>query len=128
MNCKYYVNEDSFELFLSVYLLSLHVVLFLLSGCNLFDIWIPEVVEDLLSSFPSFMVHHLDIFFFLVWMYFDLWIPEAVEDMLSSFPSFMVHSETCCFYSCLDVASLIYGFLRRWRIYCHLAHVSLFIT
>jgi hypothetical protein len=70
LDCKYYVIEDSFELFLSDCLLSLHVVLFFfLSGCNLSDLWIPEAVEDLLSSCPSFMVHHSDIFvFLLVWM------------------------------------------------------------
>jgi hypothetical protein len=39
---------------------------FFLYGCNLSDLWIPEVVEDLLSSCPSFMVHRSDIFFFLL--------------------------------------------------------------
>jgi hypothetical protein len=27
-----------------------------MSECNLSDLWIPEVMEDLLSSCPSFMV------------------------------------------------------------------------
>jgi hypothetical protein len=56
----------------------------------------------------------------------DLWIPEVVEDMLSSFPSFMVQQTFSISFSCLDVISLIYGFLRRWRICCHLAHLSWF--
>jgi hypothetical protein len=80
MDCKYYVIEDSFKLFLSYCLLSLHVFMFFLSGCSIFDLWILEEVEDLLSSFPCFIVYH---------------------------------SDACCFSSCLDVASLIYGFLRR---------------
>jgi hypothetical protein len=81
-------------MFLSYCLLSLHAFLFFLYGCNLSDLWIPRDVEDLLSSFPSFMVHRLDIFcfFFLSGCNLsDLWIPEAMEDLLSSFPSFMVH-------------------------------------
>jgi hypothetical protein len=64
MDCKYYVIEDSFHLFLSDCLLSLHVVLFFLFGCNISDLWTPEVVEDLLSYCPFFMVHHSDIFYF----------------------------------------------------------------
>jgi hypothetical protein len=67
---------------------------FFLSGCNLYDLWIPEAVEDLLSSCPSFIIHPSDIFYFS---------------------------------SCLDVISLIYGFLRQWRICFHLAHLSWFI-
>jgi hypothetical protein len=35
---------------------------FFLSGCSISDLWIPEVVQDLLSSCPFFMVHHSDIF------------------------------------------------------------------
>jgi hypothetical protein len=70
-----------------------YFLFFFLSGCNLSDLWIPEAMEDLLSSCPSFMVHHI----------------------------------FSCFSSCLDVISLIYGFLRRWRICCHHAHLSWFI-
>jgi hypothetical protein len=55
LDCKYHIIEYSFELVLSYHLLSLHTVYVFLSGCNLSDLWIPEVVEDFLSSYPYFM-------------------------------------------------------------------------
>jgi hypothetical protein len=71
-------------MFLLDCILSLHAFLFLLSGCNLSNLWIPEVMGDLLSSCPYFMVHHIFYFIFF-WSrcnLFDLWIPEAIDDLL----------------------------------------------
>jgi hypothetical protein len=97
----------------TVFLVSM--LFFLLSGCCIFYLWIPEAVEDLLSSCPCFIVYHSDTFYFSSseCNIFDLWILEAVEDLLSSCPCFIVyHSNAFYFSSCLNVASLIYGLLR----------------
>ena len=89
---------------------------------------------DIKCSFELFLSDcllslHVVLFFLFGCSLSDLWTPEAVEDLLSYFPSFIVyHSYAFCFSSCLDVASLIYGFLRRQMICCHLSHVSSFIT
>jgi hypothetical protein len=45
-----------------------HFCFSFLSGCNLSDLWIPEVMEDLLSSCPSFMVQQTFFVFLLVWI------------------------------------------------------------
>jgi hypothetical protein len=56
-----------------------------LSGCNLSYLWIPEAMEDLLASCPSFMVHQIVFFFFLSERNLsDLWFPKEMEDLLPS--------------------------------------------
>jgi hypothetical protein len=63
-----------------------------LSECIICDSWIPEVMEDMLLSFPcsSFITQTLLFSLLFECNLSDLWIPEVMEDMLLSCPSFMV--------------------------------------
>jgi hypothetical protein len=67
LGCKYRLLKIPLNHFYQtvflVYMLFLFSFFF---ECDLSDLWIPEAMEVLLLSCPSFMVHHIFSFFLLV--------------------------------------------------------------
>jgi hypothetical protein len=124
VNC--YVNEDSFKL--------LYQIVFLVFiSCFHSCLTVISLIYGFLRRWRiccrhahiSWFNRHLCFSFLSECNLSDLWIPEAMEDLFVM-PIFHGSTDVSVSRSCLNVISLIYGFLRRWRICCHHAHLSWF--
>jgi hypothetical protein len=67
LDCKYMLLKIPLNHFYqTVFLVYTLFLFFFLSECNLSDLWIPEAMEVLLLSCPSFMVRQIFFVFLLV--------------------------------------------------------------
>jgi hypothetical protein len=67
LGCKYMLLKISLNHFYQTVFLVYTVFMFsFLSECDLFDLWIPEAMEIMFLSCPSFMVHPIFSVFLLV--------------------------------------------------------------